>query len=162
MAQAAESTTVRVVSYCLMPNHWHLVLWPFASNEISRYVQLLMNYHIRDLQCRHGTTGTGHIYQGRFKNRDITTEGQFVNVCRYVEANPLCAGLVDRAEDWRWSSLTTAGPAEGINLLMEWPFPRPRTWLTEVNRPQDNKTRREIERAVERRSKGERAVSART
>ena len=162
MAHAAESTTVRVIVYCLMPNHWHLVLWPFNGREISRYVQLLMNDHIHDLQSRHGTTGTGHIYQGRFKNREILTEGQFINVCRYVEANPLRAGLVDRAETWRWSSLTTAGPADGINLLSDWPFPRPRGWLTEVNRPQGNKIRREIEWALEHRSKGTRAICART
>jgi putative transposase len=160
MAKAAEQTTVRLMAYCLMPNHWHLVLWPFVGREISRYIQLVMNHHVHDLQRRHGTSGTGHIYQGRFKNSHILTERQFVNVCRYVEANPLCAGLVNRADDWAWSSLTRSGPDEGINLLSPWPFSRPKRWLEEVNRPQANKLQREIERAVERRSKGQHVVVA--
>jgi putative transposase len=141
-----------------MPNHWHLVLWPVIGNEVSRYLQLLMNAHIRDLQGRHGTAGTGHIYQGRFKNSDILTERQFINVCRYVEANPLCAGLVDRAEQWQWSSLVTAGPAEGINILAPWPCARPKGWIQEVNQPQSDKTQREIKRRLGRPSKAARAL----
>jgi putative transposase len=158
LAEASEHTTVRLLSFCLMPNHWHLVLWPVVGNEVSRYMQLLMNAHIRDLQGRHGMAGTGHIYQGRFKNSDILTERQFVNVCRYVEANPLCAGLVDRAEEWQWSSLATAGPADDINILAPWPFARPKGWLQEVNRPQSDKTQHEMRRRLGRPSKAARAL----
>jgi len=63
-------------------------------------MQLLMNAHIRDVQRRHGTVGTGHVYQGRFRNLPILSERRFINVCRYVEANAMSAGLVSRAEDW--------------------------------------------------------------
>ena len=94
-----------------------------------------MNVHIRDLQGRHGTAGTGHIYQSRYKNYPIRTERQFFNVCRYVEANARNAGLVQRAEHWPWSSLVLRGPAEGIDLLSMWPLKRPSDWLDLVNRP---------------------------
>ena len=83
-----------------------------------------------------------------------------MNVCRYVEANPLCAGLVDHAEDWRWSSLVTNGPADGVNILAEWPFRRPRQWLQEVNRPQNDKTQRELKRRLGRPSKTAHALVA--
>ncbi len=160
LADAGERTTVRLVAFCLMPNHWHLVLWPVKGREISAYMQVAMNAHIRDLQRRHGTSGTGHIYQGRYKPSSIVTERQFVNVCRYVEANPVSAGLVARAEHWKWSSLTTDGPAEDINILSPWPFRRPRGWLDEVNQPQTDAIRREIKRSFRHQSEAVRQLAA--
>jgi putative transposase len=144
LADASERTTVRLLAFCLMPNHFHLVLWPFCGAEVPTYMQIVMNAHIRDLQRRHGTTGTGHIYQGRYKNVPIASERHFFNVCRYVEANAFAAGLVDRAEQWEWSSLTREGPAEDVNLLSPWPVGRPRDWLDQVNRPQSEKIWREL------------------
>jgi putative transposase len=135
MAAAAEQTVVRVVVFNLMPNHFHLVLWPHAGSEISAYMQVLMNAHIRDIQRRHNTRGTGHIYQARFRPHPILTARQFYNVCAYVERNALTAGLVSRAEDWPWCSLTTRGPARGIDLLSDWPLRRPKRWLDIVNAP---------------------------
>jgi putative transposase len=135
LADAAEKTVVRLLSFCLMPNHWHLVLWPYRGDEISRYMQLAMNSHLRDVVPRHGTTGLGHIYQGHFKNHAILNEMHFLNVCRYVEANAFTAGLCSRAENWEWSSLVRSGPAPDINLLSPWPVPRPVDWLAQVNLP---------------------------
>jgi putative transposase len=134
MADAAEHTVVRVLSFSLMPNHFHLVLWPFRGAEISTYMQRLMNAHLQDLVPRHGTSGLGHVYQGRFRPFEIKNDGHLLNVCRYVEANAFRAGLVQRAEEWRWSSLTCCGPDPEIDLLSPWPIPRPHDWLEQVNR----------------------------
>jgi len=153
LTDAADRTVVRLVSYCLMPNHWHLVLWPVRGIEVSAYMQVAMNAHLRDLQRRHGTSGTGHVYQGRFKNSAIRTDRDFFNVCRYVEANALCAGLVQRAEQWEWSSLARSGPADGINILSPWPVARPVNWLDEVNRPQTNRVVREIKKQLRRQTR---------
>jgi putative transposase len=150
LTDAADRTVMRLLAFCLMPNHWHLVLWPVRGLDVSAYLQLAMNAHIRDLQGRHGTTGTGHVYQGRFKNSAILTDRHFLAVCRYVEANALSAGLVERAENWEWSSLVRTGPADGINILSPWPVARPATWLEDVNRPQSNRVRREIEKQLRR------------
>lgn len=157
LTDAAERTVVRLLAYSLMPNHWHLVLWPVRGEEVSAYMQVAMNSHIRDLHGRHGTSGTGHIYQGRFKNSAILTERHFLNVCRYVEANALCAGLVPRAEDWEWSSLVRTGPAEGIDILSPWPVRRPATWLEDVNRPPSNRAVHEIEERIRRQGRAGRA-----
>jgi putative transposase len=146
LAEAAERTVVRLMAFCLMPNHFHLVLWPWAGSEIPAYMQVVMNAHIRDVQGRHGTGGTGHIYQGRYRNSAIFSPHHFLNVCRYVEANPLSGALTERAELWQWSSLSCDGPAPGINLLAPWPVPRPATWLEQVNRPQHDRVLREIRR----------------
>jgi putative transposase len=139
LADAAERTVVRLIAFCLMPNHWHLVLWPFTGSEISAYMQILMNSHIRDLQRRQGTSGTGHIYQGRYKNHPIESGQHLLNVCRYVEANAHAAGLVHDAQHWPWCSLSMNGPAEDVNLLSPSPVPRPAHWLDLVNRPQATK-----------------------
>lgn len=146
LADGAERTTVRLLAYCLMPNHFHLVLWPVSGIEVPAYMQVVMNAHIRDLQKRHGTIGTGHIYQGRYKNVSILTERHLLSVCRYVEANPYSACLVDRAESWEWSSLTMCGPAEDISLLSPWPVRRPADWLDQVNRPQSEEILQKVKR----------------
>jgi putative transposase len=135
MADAAERTVVRLVAFCLMPNHFHLVLWPFKGAEISAYMQVLMNAHLRDVMPRQGTTGQGHVYKGRYRNHLVHNERHFLNVCRYVESNALRAGLCERAEEWPWSSLSCTGPAPDIDLLSPWPTRRPADWLNQVNAP---------------------------
>jgi putative transposase len=133
MTDAAERTVVRLVAFCLMPNHFHLVLWPYKGAEISTYMQLLMNSHLRDLMRRHDLAGKGHVYQGRFRPHAIHNEQHFVNVCRYVEGNAKRAELTARAEDWPWSSLVCDGPAPGITILSPWPMAKPRDWVEQVN-----------------------------
>lgn len=133
MAEAGEHTVVRVVEFCAMPNHWHLVLWPHRGDEISTYMQILMNTHLRDLLRRHNLAGLGHVYQGRYRNFPILNEQHFRNVCAYVVSNARRAKLCERAEDWRWSSLSCVGPDPDINLLSPWPTPKPRDWLDQVN-----------------------------
>lgn len=133
MTEAAEHTVVRVIAFCLMPNHWHLVLWPFRGTEISTYMQILMNAHLRDLLARHQLAGLGHVYQGRYRNFPVINDQHFLNVCRYVESNAARAGLCPRAEAWPWSSLARSGPDPDINLLAPWPIMKPRDWLQQVN-----------------------------
>src|SRR5262245_5347788 len=162
MTDAVNRTTVRLLAFCLMPNHFHLVLWPVHGQEVSAYMQLLMNAHIRDVQARHGTAGTGHIYQGRYSNSPILTERHFINVCRYVEANPLCAGLVARNEEWEWSSLVRSGPVDDLNILTLWPVKRPRKWIELVNRPLGNRELRELKKEMRRQRQAVKAMNPRT
>ncbi len=159
LTDAGNRTVVRLVSFCLMPNHFHLVLWPNQGVEVSAYMQVVMNAHLRDLQRRHGTSGSGHVYQGRFRNSAIPTKRHFLNVCRYVEANAMCAGLVDRAEDWEWSSLVRSGPADDINILSPWPVPRPANWPEIVNQAQSNRSIREVEERMRRRERSTRRLA---
>jgi putative transposase len=148
LATASARTTVRLLVFCLMPNHFHLVLWPTVGREVSAYMQIVMNAHIRDLQRRHGTSGTGHIYQGRYRSSTIFTERHLVTVCRYVEANGLAAGLSERAELWPWCSLTRSGPAEDVKILSDWPVPRPANWLDQVNRPVGDRVWTKIKKEI--------------
>lgn len=125
-----------------MPNHWHMVLWPTREGELGQFVQRLTTTHVRRWHLYRQSVGTGHLYQGTFKSFPIQDDGHFLTVCRYVEQNPLRAGLVWRAEDWRWSSrgsLRTGKSVRAIPPISEWPVPRPSNWLQFVNQAMTSK-----------------------
>ena len=129
----------RLLAYCLMPNHWHLVLWPRADGELSEFMRLLTVTHTQRWHAHRGTAGTGPLYQGRFKSFPIERDEHLVAVCRYVERNALRAKLADRAEAWRWGSLGRRSGEAVTPWLMPWsdcPVDRPARWTEYVNRPQ--------------------------
>ena len=138
LQEAHDHVAMRTIAYCVMPNHWHLVLWPRNDGDISEFMQWLTLTHTQRWHAAHETTGTGHLYQGRFKSFPIEQDKHYLTVCRYVERNALRAGLVSLAEDWRWGSLwrRTHGDAETKTLLSEGPRSWPKGWLAMVNRAQ--------------------------
>jgi REP-associated tyrosine transposase len=133
LAMAGETVPVRLLAYCLMPNHWHLVLWPPTPAALSAYMRWLTSTHVRRTHLRRGTQGLGHLYQGRYYNVVVNGEAQFLSVCRYVESNALRARLVDRAELWPYCSLSRTATRDGRPFLSQWPSPRPDGWLEIVN-----------------------------
>jgi putative transposase len=136
MGQALELTPVRLLSYCLMPNHWHLVLWPRLDGELSRLMFWLTMTHTQRWRHARGLVGLGPLYQGRFKAFPVETDAHYLTVCRYVERNALRANLVARAEEWKWSSLNArVSGREGLTLS-PWPVAMPGDWLNWVNEPQ--------------------------
>ena len=92
----------RLYGYCLMTNHFHLLLRPEAGVSIGRVMQSLLVAHTRRYHKRHGSLG--HVWQGRFKSPPIQDDGHLWTVLRYVEANPLRAALVADPADYPWSS----------------------------------------------------------
>ena len=126
---------IALFSYCIMPNHWHFVLTPLADNALSRFMHWLTTTHARRWQEFHSLAGLGAVYQGRFKSIPIGHERHFLWFCRYVERNPLRAGLVERAEEWQWSSLSGHANA-GVTSLAAWPTAKPLDWVSQVNMPQ--------------------------
>jgi putative transposase len=136
--RAQDRTPVSCLAYCLMPNHFHLVLSPQADGDLSRFMFWLQTTHSKAWHRRNGTNGTGHVYQGRFKSFPICADGHFLRVCRYVERNPLRAALVQRAEDWPWSSLYQRMGHPRPVTLDGWPVDRPAHWLALVNEGQED------------------------
>ena len=133
MEEARQAVPIRLLSYCLMPNHWHLVLWPREDDELSRYMQWLTLTHTKRWHKFHATTGTGPIYQGRFKSFPVEQDEHFYTVCRYAERNPLRAGLVEQAEHWKWSSLWSRTEESYSVSLDPWPLPLNCGWRDYVN-----------------------------
>jgi len=138
LAEALERHPTRLLAYCLMPNHWHMVLWPRHDDELTAFLRWLTHTHTMRLHAHYHTSGTGHLYQGRFKSFPIEADDHLLRVLRYVERNALRANLVARAEDWRWSSLwrRVHGDEASRQGLAAWPFPEPPDWRRRVNRPQ--------------------------
>ncbi len=139
IAETVQRVPVRLLAYCIMPNHWHMLVWPRGDGDLGAFMQRLTTTHVRRWHLHRQSVGSGHLYQGTYKCFPIQDDKHFLAVCRYVEQNALRAGLVRRAEDWRWSSLwlRLVGEAEqNIPALSEWPVSRPQSWVSLVNQPQ--------------------------
>jgi putative transposase len=128
---------MRIVSYCLMPTHWHFVLWPKEDGQLSEFMRLLTVTHTQRWHAHHHTAGTGPLYQGRFKSFPIQQDDHFLTVCRYVERNALRANLVESARRWPWSSLAKRAarkPPTWLLPMRQWPVDVPAEWTRWVNR----------------------------
>ena len=142
LAEGLARYPVDLLTYCLMPNHWHLVLWPEKDGELSEFMRLLTVTHTQRWHAHYHSAGTGPLYQGRFKSFPIERDEHLLTVLRYVERNPLRAKMVERAEDWRWSSLGLRRLADVPKWLLpgdRWPLRRRDDWLAWVNRSQTMK-----------------------
>jgi putative transposase len=130
---AMQKHPVRLLAYCLMPNHFHMVLEPTTDGQLSQFMKSLEGMHSKRWHAHRNSSGTGAVYQSRFKAFPIQTDRHFYAVCRYVERNALRAGLVDKAEEWRWGSLARCYEGAPGPDLTDWPLERPVDWVTIVN-----------------------------
>lgn len=101
LAEALERFDADVLAYCLMGNHFHLVLRT-RSGGLSRLMRHVNGVYTQAFNRRHGLVG--HLFQGRFKAVLVDGDSYLMALCRYVERNPVAAGLVPHPADWAWSS----------------------------------------------------------
>ena len=132
LIEGKQRASVDVLGLCLMGNHWHLVLIPKSDSDLAAYLSWVTNTHVKRYRAHYRNT-SGHLYQGRFKSFVVEEDSYLLTLLRYVEANPLRAKLVERAQDWRWSSLGCDAKT-ARELLSEWPVDRPTNWTVLVNR----------------------------
>lgn len=99
---------VRICAYCVMDTHWHQGVWvreDEGATQVANYLRWLSATHAIRFRAASGTRGLGHVYQDRYKSLLVDTEEYYLTLVRYIEANPLTSGYVERAEHWPWSSL---------------------------------------------------------
>jgi len=141
--KARERYPFQLYGYCLMTNHFHLLLRPELGQSISRILQSLTVAHTWRYHKRHRTVG--HVWQGRFKSPVIQDDGHLLVVLRYIEANPLRAGMAADPKDYRWSSFPAHGhgapdpllsPLPELEALGRSPAERQRRWRRRVRTPQ--------------------------
>ena len=101
LAEYCAAAEVAVWAYCLMPNHVHLILVPRDADGLRRALGEAHRRYTRRVNFREGWRG--HLWQERFHSFALD-EGHLLAAARYVELNPVRAGLARRARDWRWSS----------------------------------------------------------
>lgn len=137
LGEGLQRYPCRILSYQLMPNHWHFVLQPAEDGAMSNFLRWVTLTHTQRYHAHYGTSGEGHVYQGRFKSFPIQDDDHFWVVARYVERNALRANFVSRAEDWKWGSLHRwlQHPEANPKLLSQWPLSRLPNWISRVNEP---------------------------
>ena len=153
LEEAAKKFDMRLLAYCIMPNHFHLVLCPKKDGDLSKFMGWLTNTHTRRWHVEKGTIGQGHLYQGRYKSFICQNDGHFLTLVRYVECNAKKGNLVKRAEDWRWSSVwrrENFNPKQKRgNFLSPWPVSIPNDYMLWLNEPQTKEEEEKIERSIE-------------
>jgi putative transposase len=145
---AHERCPIRVLAYCLMPNHFHLVLWPRADGDLSRWMQWLLTTHVRRYHEHYQTSG--HVWQGRFKAFPIQEDEHLLAVLRYAERNPQRAGLVTPRGHWPHCSLRLFGQRDLPAWFSPGPVPRGRNWPSHVAEPQTEAELLALRRSVHR------------
>jgi putative transposase len=143
LAQGHAIAPVQVFGYCLMPNHFHLLVQPATDTALSAYMEWVTDRYACDLRRKTGTIGHGHVFQRRFWNAPVEGRLAFSSVLRYIEANPARAQLVATAEAWDWSSLSERRRnIRGVASAL--PHALPSNWSTFVNNPQSEGVLRDI------------------
>ena len=149
---------VPLVAYCVMNNHWHLLVGPLGKPRLSRVIQWVTSTHAMVWHRSRGTVGQGHVYQGRFTSTPLDDIGSLVPMSRYVERNAKSAGLVVRAEDWPWSSLFDRVRGHQRVPMSGGAFLASGAWIDYVNA---TITRRELIRESHMRQQRQRALPGR-
>jgi putative transposase len=155
LADLKERKPFHLFGYCLLNNHFHLLIRPLETT-ISRIVQSLLVSHTQRYH-KHYRSG-GHVWQGRFKSPIIQDDEHMLTVLRYIEANPLRAGIVIDAAEYRWSSYSVHGMGEASELisplvtydeLSSNPTVRRRKWAEKVHQPMKESLAAAVRRSIE-------------
>jgi len=135
LQEAKDLTDMRILAYCIMPNHWHLILQPRTDSNLAEFMSWLSSTHVRQYRTKTKTVGYGHLYQDRYKSFPVETNEYCNTLIRYVEQNPLRAKLTKKSEDWQWSSLwrREKGNDKQKRLLSQLPIDLPVNYLDSVN-----------------------------
>ncbi len=150
LADGVQRFAMRLCGYCLMSNHWHLLLWPQEDGDLSAFLRWTTQTHAQRYHASHGTVGIGHLYQGRYKSFPVQDDLHYLTVLRYIESNPLRAGLVQTAPQWPWSSFSVRRGRECILALAEGPMELPTNWARLVHQHQEPSDLEAIEKSVRR------------
>jgi len=141
MIEAQAIQPMRILGWCIMRNHWHMVLWPRGNKDLSKFMFWLTMTHAQRWRHARKLVGLGPLYQGRFKAFPMESDRHMGAVLRYVERNALRAGLSTRAEGWRWGSLHVRQNAglKAAEMLSAPPIALKTDWVNWVNEPQSKK-----------------------
>lgn len=152
LIEAHERHPIRILAWCLLGTHWHVVVWPKHDGEVTEFFRWLTHTHAMRWRTAHRSVGCGPLYRGRFKSFVAQQDEHLLTVCRFVESAALTTGVVRRAQDWRWSSLWARehGSDELRAILCDWPVPRPADWLARVNRAMSAKETEPLELSIKR------------
>lgn len=126
---------VDLFAWCLMPNHWHLLVRSRTEAALPAFMRWLTLAHSRRRQALHGQPGLGTLYQGRYRSHPVADDAHLLTTVRYIERSPVRAGLVASAVLWPWSSVGERLGGTG-GLLAPLPLALPENWLKRLDTPE--------------------------
>jgi putative transposase len=135
LAEGLDKYPMRLISYCVLSNHWHLVVGPSGIPVLSRFVRWVAATHSIRLHRVRNAPSRRPLYQGRFRSVSLYRASDLLQACRYVERNALAAGLVKRAEDWPWGSLADRLSDQRRVPVVSTSFLTSQAWIDYVNEP---------------------------
>lgn len=141
---------VKLFAYCLMPNHFHMVVLPTKAEHLSKWMQWIMTSYVRRYHRDYGTNG--HLWQGRFKSFIVQQDEHLIRLMRYVEGNPVRAGLVNMSKEWYWSSHRETLGKRLRTVIDELPVELPKAWESCVHAILTETELRRIRESVNRQS----------
>jgi putative transposase len=135
LRNACDRMPMRVLAYCVLPDHFHLAVWPRGDGDLGRWMHWLLNAQVRRYHQQHHTSG--HLWQGRFKAFPVAHDEHLLTMLHYIESNPVRARRVRKAERWQWSSARwwLAPADERPAPLDRGPVARPEDWTAFINQP---------------------------
>lgn len=133
LLQARGKYSVKLLAWCIMPNHFHLLVQPVEADLLNKWMQWLMTTHVRRYHKHYGTSG--HVWQGRYKSFIVQDDDHLLTVTRYIEGNPVRALLAPTVGQWQWSSFQ--GRIAATDELQPDPLPiaLPGDWAAFVDTP---------------------------
>lgn len=148
LADGARRFAVRIYGYCVMPNHFHLLVEPLESDELSAFMQWVTCRYACTFRQQTETVGHGHVFQRRFWSAPARDDEALLANLRYIEANPVRGALVSEANLWPWSSFADRPLLSARKILSQLPIELPHNWPAAVNRVQDVETLNRIRRKL--------------
>jgi putative transposase len=150
LQEGIEKFDMRLLAYAVMPNHWHLLLYPRKDGDLSRFMGWFTNTHTRRYHVKTQTIGGGHLYQGRYKSFLVDDDNHLLTVIKYVERNPVRAKLSKTPESWKWGSAyrRISGTKKEKQLLAPSPTPLPHGYRSWVNTPESSESLDAIRKSV--------------
>ena len=138
LRETKDLVDMRILAYVLMPNHWHLLLYPKADGDLGTFMHRLSNAHTRKVHAKTKTNGSGHLYQGRYKSFLAGTDKYLLTLIKYIERNPVRAKIVRQCENWQWGSAWRRinGDKKQNKLLDPSPTPLPHGYTRWINTPE--------------------------
>ncbi len=147
-----EIVPLPIFAMVVMPNHWHFVVRPTTDDQVSEFFQRFTVMHTMRYHAHYRTSGTGHVYQGRFKSFPIQNDEHLLIAMRYVERNPVRANFVELAEDWAWGSAAARQQSAEKRRWLATPVnpPLPRQWRSWVNKAETDAEVKALRHCIQR------------
>ena len=131
LEEAVELTHMRILAYCVMPNHFHFVLYPVNDGDLSLFMKYFTGTYTQRMRTMTHTVGEGAVFQSRYKSFIVQSNEYLFTVLRYVERNPYTADIVDNVLKWKYSSLYRRynGTDKQKKILTPWMIDEPDNYL---------------------------------